>query len=236
MLAWLLLLAAVMATVLGFAQAASDSVALPALPVAGLVLAGLLAVYALTLRSQRDAEGWFDARTRVSLLAAVLIAAALYALDRIPKLIPVGSPSVSATAPPQAQTDTEPAAIAGNRSVRIRRNDRGQFLARADINGAPVTVLIDTGASVVLLKQSDAEKAGIDTSALAYTVAVDTANGTTYAAATRIRSIAIGPVRLDGIEALVAKPGSLNESLLGMSFLRRLQSNELSGEFLTLRN
>jgi aspartyl protease family protein len=48
--------------------------------------------------------------------------------------------------------------------------------------------------------------------------------------------VAIGPIRLDQVDALVTKPGVLNESLLGMNFLRRLRSYEFSGEFLTLRS
>ena len=95
--------------------------------------------------------------------------------------------------------------------------------------------MVDTGASTVVLKPSDAERAGIDTGALAYTVAVHTANGTTYAAPARLRSIAIGPLVVENVDALVAQPGSINENLLGMSFLRRLRSYEFSKDFLTLR-
>ena len=45
----------------------------------------------------------------------------------------------------------------------------------------------------------------------------------------------MGAIRLTDVEALVAKPGTLRESLLGMTFLRRLRSYEFSGDFLTLR-
>ena len=124
----------------------------------------------------------------------------------------------------------------GERAVRIRRRADGPFMARADVNGAGTTLLVDTGASTVVLKPADAERAGIDTKSLAYTVAVETANGTAYAAPVRLRSISIGPIQVTGVEALVAKPGSLKESLLGMSFLKRLRSYEFSGEFLTLRS
>jgi aspartyl protease family protein len=64
---------------------------------------------------------------------------------------------------------------------------------------------------------------------------VHTANGTTYAAPVRLRSIAIGPLVLENVEALVAKPGTVNENLLGMSFLTRLRSYEFSKDYLTLR-
>jgi aspartyl protease family protein len=64
---------------------------------------------------------------------------------------------------------------------------------------------------------------------------VQTANGTTYAAHVRLASVALGPINLTNIEALVAKPGALRENLLGMSFLSRLRSYEFTSEHLTLR-
>lgn len=123
----------------------------------------------------------------------------------------------------------------GERAVRIRRQTNGHFSVRGTVNGQVMTLLVDTGASTVVLKPADADRAGIDTSGLSYTVAVSTANGQAYAAPARIRSISVGQIEVRDVEALVAKPGTLNESLLGMSFLRRLRSYEFSGEFLTLR-
>ena len=124
----------------------------------------------------------------------------------------------------------------GERAVRVRRRPDGHFMARVDINGASIPMLVDTGASTVVLKPADAERAGVDTKALAYSVPVQTANGTAYAAPVRLRSISIGGIEVRDVETLVSKPGSLKESLLGMSFLKRLRSYEFSGEFLTLRS
>ena len=124
----------------------------------------------------------------------------------------------------------------GDIAVRLRRRSDGHFVARGAINGAITTMLVDTGASTVVLKPADAERAGIDVSNLPFTAPVSTANGTTFAAPVRLRTIDIGGIVLEDIEALVTKPGSLNESLLGMSFLRRLRSYEFSGDFLTLRS
>jgi aspartyl protease family protein len=67
-------------------------------------------------------------------------------------------------------------------------------------------------------------------------VRVQTANGAALAAAVRLRQVAIGPIVVDGVDALVARPGALKESLLGMNFLRRLRSYEFSGDYLTLRS
>lgn len=139
------------------------------------------------------------------------------------ELLPAGTPL------PEAASDV------GERAVRLRKHQSGHFLARGTVNGAPVSMLVDTGASTVVLKPADAERAGIDLGALNFSTPVSTANGMTFAAPVRLRSLGIGGIVLDDVEALVAKPGNLNESLLGMSFLRRLRSYEFSGDFLTLR-
>ncbi len=126
-------------------------------------------------------------------------------------------------------------ATTGEQAVRIRKRSDGHFIARGDVNGADLTMLVDTGASTVVLKTTDARAAGINIDTLSYSVPVRTANGTAYAAAVRIKRMSIGGIVVDGVEALVAKPGALTESLLGMSFLKRLRSYEFSGDFLTLR-
>jgi aspartyl protease family protein len=124
----------------------------------------------------------------------------------------------------------------GQQAVRLRRRSDGHFVAKTQVNGVPISMLIDTGASTVVLKPSDARLAGIDVDTLKYAVPVQTANGTAFAAAVRLRRVAVGPIVVDGVDALVSAPGALEQSLLGMSFLRRLRSYEFTGEFLTLRS
>lgn len=123
----------------------------------------------------------------------------------------------------------------GEQAVRLRRRDNGHFIARGTINDTSLTLLVDTGASTVVLKPADAERAGIDIKSLSFTTPVSTANGTTYAAPVRLKSVSVGPLEVRDVEALVAQPGALSENLLGMSFLKRLRSYEFSGDFLTLR-
>lgn len=125
--------------------------------------------------------------------------------------------------------------VDGERAVKIRRRPDGHFVARVAANGQPITMLVDTGASTVVLKPADAQKLGIDIEKLRFQVPVQTANGTTFAAAVRLKELAVGPIQLTNIDALVAKPGTLKDSLLGMTFLNRLRSYEFSGDFLTLR-
>ncbi|HVZ05182.1 retropepsin-like aspartic protease family protein [Hyphomicrobium sp.] len=122
----------------------------------------------------------------------------------------------------------------GPASVRIRKLADG-FVANTEINGQPMQALVDSGAATIVLRRSDAEKAGVDVRSLTFDTPLKTANGTTYLAPVRLKSVRIGEIVADDVEALVAKPGALNENLLGQSFLRHLTSYEVAGDFVTLR-
>ncbi|MCG8560776.1 MAG: TIGR02281 family clan AA aspartic protease [Hyphomicrobiales bacterium] len=124
----------------------------------------------------------------------------------------------------------------GASEVRIRRQVGGQFVARTDINGQSTPMIVDTGATTVVLTQTDARRIGIDPSSLNYGVPVQTANGTSFAARVRLNRVSVGSVAVNNVEALIARPGALHQSLLGMSFLSRLRSYEFSGDVLTLRS
>ncbi|ODR99700.1 hypothetical protein AUC69_08790 [Methyloceanibacter superfactus] len=123
----------------------------------------------------------------------------------------------------------------GLTEVRIRKRLNGHFFATVKVNGKEISMIVDTGASSIVLRPEDARKAGIDPDTLTYRVPVMTANGRTVAARVRLDEVAIGPLDRTKVEALVARPGALTQSLLGMSFLSRLRSYEFSGDFLTLR-
>lgn len=142
---------------------------------------------------------------------------------------------ISAELVPPGEPVTVEAKQTGEQAVRIRRRGDGHFVAKTRIGTNSVNALVDTGASTVVLRAADAKAVGIDIERLSYTVPVQTANGLAYAAAVRIAQIGIGPIVLEGVDALVARPGALKESLLGISFLRRLRSYEFSGDYLTLR-
>jgi aspartyl protease family protein len=138
-------------------------------------------------------------------------------------------------APPGTVVSVDQSA-SGERSVRIRRRSDGHFIASVGVNGTSVSMLVDTGASTVVLRDQDARRLSIDLKQLRYTVPVQTANGLAYAAHVRLRSVAIGPITISGVDALVAQPNVLKESLLGMTFLSRLRSYEFAGDSLTFRN
>jgi aspartyl protease family protein len=125
--------------------------------------------------------------------------------------------------------------VSQGRTVAVARTNNGDFNISAQINGAHVTMVLDTGASSVVLTRDDARAAGLPLEVLAYTVNIDTANGRTRAAPVTLDRVAVGGLVERSVDALVAQPGQLKTSLLGMSFLNRLQSWEVSGDRLILR-
>jgi aspartyl protease family protein len=125
--------------------------------------------------------------------------------------------------------------ITHGRSVELARASSGDFDVTAQVNGARVAMILDTGASSVVLTREDAKAAGLPLEVLAYTANIDTANGRTHAAPVTLDRIAIGGLVERSVDALVAQPGQLRTSLLGMSFLNRLQSWEVRGDRLLLR-
>ena len=125
--------------------------------------------------------------------------------------------------------------VSQGRTVAVARTNNGDFNISAQINGAHVTMVLDTGASSVVLTRDDARAAGLPLEVLSYTVNIDTANGRTRAAPVTLDRVAVGGLVERSVDALVAQPGQLKTSLLGMSFLNRLQSWEVSGDRLILR-
>jgi aspartyl protease family protein len=118
--------------------------------------------------------------------------------------------------------------------VIINRRLSGEFSITGRVNGARATFLFDTGASAVVLTAADARRAGVRLADLDFDAPVSTANGAALAAETRLDQIAIGPIVMRNVPALVARPGALDESLLGMSFLERLKSYTVERDRLVL--
>jgi aspartyl protease family protein len=121
--------------------------------------------------------------------------------------------------------------------VEIVRGKSGDFSIHTQINnGAKVAMLLDTGASSVILTQEAAKAAGLPIDMLAYTVNVDTANGRMQAAPVTLDRIVVGGLTEREVPALVVQAGGLKSNLLGMTFLNRLESWEVRGDKLRLRS
>ncbi len=187
------------------------------------LLGGLMSRYGGRAGSiVRDAVTWLA-------LGLALVTAYSYRED----IAPIAARVVGELLPGSAMTVEQSAG--GLTEIRIRKRLDGHFNANVEINGKAIAMIVDTGASTIVLRPEDAAKAGIDVDHLTYSVPVLTANGRTVAARVRLDTVSIGPLDRKNVDALVAKHGAMTQSLLGMSFLSRLRSYEFSGDFLTLR-
>jgi aspartyl protease family protein len=119
-------------------------------------------------------------------------------------------------------------------SVVIVRAIDGHFAVRAEVEAVPLTLMVDTGASFVTLTAGDAARVGIPDESLRFNTAIRTANGTIEAAPVTLARLAVGSIERRQVAALVAPEGSLDQSLLGMSFLNTLNRYAISGDRLVL--
>lgn len=118
-----------------------------------------------------------------------------------------------------------------NRLV-YRADALGHILLTARVNGAPVKFLVDTGATLVSLTPEDAEAAGLKRTDLSFDQTVYTGNGPVHAAVMQLRELRIDDLEIDNVQ--VAVIDSLKQSVLGMSFLRRLKEFDMRDGVLTL--
>ena len=118
--------------------------------------------------------------------------------------------------------------------IIVRRADNGHFYVDADVNGARIHFLVDTGASVVVLSPDDARAAGVSVGDSDFSGVVSTANGETRVAPVTLRTIGLDQLNLFDVEGVVVDH-AMPVSLLGMSALKRLAGYEIRGDELILR-
>ena len=122
----------------------------------------------------------------------------------------------------------------GAQELVVRRGSAGHFWLDAEVNGADVRFLVDTGATATALTASDAERAGIDVAALRFNRLVETANGQALFARAVAGSLAIGPYRLADVPVAVMPPEVGGSSLLGMNVINRFSGWRIEGDRLVL--
>jgi len=114
------------------------------------------------------------------------------------------------------------AARGGRQNVTLAADARGHFIATGSINGGSVRFLVDTGATLVSLPASEARRLGIN-----YLQAergqMQTANGVAAAWRVKLDSVKIGDVELSNVDAMVSENNAMGLTLLGMSFLNRME-------------
>ena len=121
------------------------------------------------------------------------------------------------------------------RAVQIARGQTGEFALLAKVNGVKTPMVIDTGATSVVLTYETAKAAGLPLELLEYDVDVETAGGHTRAARLTLDRLAIGKLVERSVPSLVVPHGQMKTNLLGMSFLDRLESWEVRADRLMLR-
>lgn len=181
---------------------------------------------------------------RVVFAATLGVAAALLGsfslLERLPAPAPVvaartaavdASAGVAANArspePPERQSS-------GYREALLRADERGQYAADALLNGLPVRMLVDTGASDVFVSALTAARLGLVPSA-GRPRAIKTANGMSTARPALLSRLSFGGLYMNDVEALILTPEAGEVNLLGESFLKRLVSVEQRDGVLILR-
>ena len=176
---------------------------------------------------------------RFAIIAAVCVGAAL----SLPQIVsgvfgeaaPLTENGATAVAPePEAEVAVaaveldEPYIPVGERKTVIRMDDSGHYLVDATIKGKKIPAVIDTGASVIVLTVDRARELGIQLDRNDYTAVVRTANGDVRAAPVMLPEVRIGKVRVRDVEATVISGEGPDVSLIGMSFLNRLERYEQS--------
>jgi aspartyl protease family protein len=119
-------------------------------------------------------------------------------------------------------------------AIELRRGLDGHFHATLTVNGTPLRLLVDTGATDIVLSRADAERVGIDVQALRFAGEARTANGVVATAAVRLDRVEFGSVTDRDVAASV-NAGDLDASLLGMAYLDRFESVEIVGDRMRLR-
>ena len=114
----------------------------------------------------------------------------------------------------------------GSAMVVLEQDRNGHYEAEGQINGRPVTFLVDTGATDVALPESMARALGLE---FGPRVKVMTAAGPANAWVTRLNEVTIGGLRRENVRATITD-GEFNGILLGMSFLKHYSLQQQDGK------
>jgi aspartyl protease family protein len=112
---------------------------------------------------------------------------------------------------------------AGKRVELYKANNH--FTARVNVNNKPeIAMMVDTGASLISLSYEDAQALGFPVELLVFDRESNTANGKALSAGLTLDVVRIGEIELTSVKASISQRGAMKGSLLGMSFLERLQA------------
>ena len=115
--------------------------------------------------------------------------------------------------------------------ISLAQAPNGHFYANAIINGVPLRVMVDSGATFTTIPVALANR--LNLGPLVFNQTVSTANGPVRGAETTLREVTISGVTFRNVEGLVTV-GILDVPLLGQSFLSGLQSYHVENRTMTL--
>jgi aspartyl protease family protein len=154
----------------------------------------------------------------------------------LPSRTPVNSVSTGSSSSERRSIEsrrTQSAEVPPSEAIQLTREFNGHFYTDVEINGLPVRVLVDTGASGIALTRSDAQRAGIAVSAGMFEVIGKGADGDVHGEEVRLDRVTLGSKTVEGMPAVVLDAGE--QSLLGQSFLREFDTVEIRGDTMVLR-
>ena len=158
---------------------------------------------------------------QIIILAGSLLVSGVLAAHMVDQAAHRQAPPPAATALAAVPPARESAPIG---TVTIPHDMRGHFVVAARVDGRRMSFMLDTGASLVALRQSDASLLGIRPFARDFNIQIRTANGVTRAAKADLGMVEIDGLTVRNVAALVSPDEALSENLLGLSFLSRLRS------------
>jgi aspartyl protease family protein len=157
---------------------------------------------------------------QVVIVAVVLMGLGVLAVRFVDQSSRAPSGANAMTAAP---APVQPESNNNSRSVVLTRGKGGHFWAEARVDGRRLEFVVDTGATTIALRESDAARLGIHPTQRDYSVKVSTANGITHAALVQLRMVEVGNIIVRNLPALVHPDNTLGVNLLGMSFLGKVR-------------
>ena len=174
------------------------------------------------------------AAVTLGLSAPVLLPESVRLLDRATSNRDAG-PAAPAAPAPQVDGQAAASSDSGFREASISADGGGQFHASAFIEGQPVEMMVDTGATVVAISAETAARLGVFVDPEAPKWRMRTANGVTLASPILLARISLGSIEMTDVQAVVMPSGAMTVDLLGASFLKRLASVEQRDGVLVLK-
>jgi aspartyl protease family protein len=163
-------------------------------------------------------------QTMRAVLVSLCILAAIctFASQQLDKWNKAGQPAIMTTSAKTAP-GTPAVSSALGRTVTLQSDRRGHFQVDARVDGRSVDFMVDTGASVIALRESSAAKLGIHPARRDYTAKASTANGMIAAAPVMLNRVEVNGITVRDVMAFVMPDEGLSTNLLGMSFLSKVK-------------